>query len=136
MFLRSVEELIVQAGEGRQAIAEATEGYANGTLSSAEASRLIQSVIDNRQAVLDQLNKLHAPPGDDARACLTAFEKAMQASIRADYHYQDWVNGTGSQGAAAPDDASAGSWKRTFVDTYDRLAKLHGLRHDWTKDDL
>ncbi|HZK58433.1 MAG TPA: hypothetical protein VFC59_01000, partial [Cryobacterium sp.] len=135
-FLKDVERLIKKAGHGRNGIGTATAGYRGGYMSRSRAAAMINGVIDNRTTVKQQLSSLSVPDNYDARAVRSAFVKAMQHSIDADYHYLDWVNGSGSENAAYPDNGLAATWKAKFVHLYNRLARAHGLRSDWVVKDI
>lgn len=135
-YLQSLAGLIRQAGKGRDAIRTATSGFGVHTISASAAAAMIQSVIDNRNSVMEALSGLSSPAGPKASSCRSAFVKAMRYSILADEHYRAWVIGTGEAKAALPYDVQANQWKATFVSKYDLLAKKYGLRHDWAPTDI
>jgi hypothetical protein len=132
-FLHQVEPLISLSGKGMYELGQVTAPAEPGP----GASDAIQYVIDNRTDVLQRLGSLTAPD-DQARSCLSAFEKAMTSALAADGYYLDWAKGTGDKGAAGPDSIAAGNWKAQFVDTYNSLAAQYGngMRHDWQTTDL
>ncbi|MEI6451979.1 MAG: protein kinase, partial [Actinomycetes bacterium] len=133
-FLKKVEPLMHLSGKGMDGLAQATAP----STPSADAPALIQNVIDNRTEVRRRLGNLAAPDNDDARACRSAFKKAMTHALAADYHYLDWAYGQGDKGAATPDNQQALVWKTELVRIYNRLAAKYGngLRHDWRPTDI
>lgn len=134
-YLRRLQQLIRQAGRGREKLREAVYGYDGGRLSGHDAAALMKVVIHNRSSVLDQVRGIAVPDGR-ARASRAALVAAMTASIRADERYLAWMEGRGGRGAATPYDLRAGAAKKRFVREYNRLAAQYGLRSDWKVEDL
>ena len=132
-LLLEVEPLINLSGQGMYELEQATAPAEP----SPGASDAIQHVIDNRTEVRQRLGSLTAPD-DQARSCLSAFEKAMTSALAADGHYLDWANGYGDKGAAGPDNLAADDWKTQFVDIYNSLAAQYGngMRDDWQPADF
>lgn len=119
-----------RASHGKLRIGRLVSGFDTGAISRARATQMIQTVIDNRNAVLVELASVPVPADAGARECHAAFRKAMQYSVRADECYLDWAAGWESLTAANPDNKLAGRWKDTFVRQYNSLAAEHGVTHD------
>jgi hypothetical protein len=133
-FLQEVEALMYLSGEGMDGLIQATAAASPGS----DAPAAIQLVIDNRTEVRQRLGSLTVPDDSRARACRSAFKKAMTHALAADYHYLDWAYEQGDKGTAAPDNTQALVWKTKFVDIYNGLAARYGngLRDDWDPTDI
>jgi len=131
-FLNDEKPLMVLSGRGIKRLRQATASNDPGP----GALDAIQYVIDNRTQVKQRLGSLTVPDDADARACCSAFKKAMTYALEADYHYLDWANGNGSKAAAQSGNVNAGRWKTEFVSIYNRLAAQYGLPHDWQPTDI
>jgi hypothetical protein len=131
-FLNDVKPLMVLSGSGMEGLGHATAP----NHPAPGAPDAIQNVIDNRTEVKQRLGSLTVPDDFDARACQSAFKKAMTYALQADRHYLDWANGWGSKSAATSDNVAALHWKTEFVSIYNRLAAQYGLPHDWQPTDI
>ena len=133
-FLQEVEALIYLSGEGMDGLIQPTAPSSPGP----DAPAAIQFVIDNRTEVRQRLGNITMPDDSQARACRSAFKKAMTYALAADDHYLDWAYGRGDKGTAASDNTQALVWKTEFVDVYNGLAAQYGngLRDDWAPTDI
>jgi len=136
-FATALEDLMYESGEGRQDIIDAVNGFSSGSMSTSKAAGLIQGVIDNRNAVLDELAVLYVPNEQDADEMVRAFRKGIEFSVEADEYYLNWVYGSDAAYDEAGDAGTqAGRWKSDFVEMYNPVARRLGLRHDWKQIDI
>src|SRR5439155_11586636 len=139
-FVSKAENLLVQSREGRLEASDVV-GMAFGCkLTPQVAVVRLNRVQRNRQSVLDQVAALSVPNDASALQASDLLQKAMHASITADWHYRDSLLGRTRCGrpANSPDlreaqraDAQATRTKRSFVVVFDPLARRFGQR-TWT----
>jgi DNA-binding SARP family transcriptional activator len=131
-FVSKLENFLVQSSDGRREVAAAIDGTFKCRLAPAAAVERLNRVQDNRQSLLDQLAALMVP--DDAAAARSAdwLQRAVHASIAADWHYRDWLRGRRRCGppdqspelrAALATDRRATQAKRTFLAAFNPLAR-------------
>ena len=139
-FVVKIENFLVQSRDGRHQINVAITGALHCTLSPREAAGRLDSVPRNRQSLLDQVAALSVPSDDDAVRASNRLQRAMRASITADWHYRDWLRERSRCGrarrtaelrAAGRADTEATREKRAFVGAFNPLARRFG-QEVWT----
>ena len=140
-FVNRVENVLEQSAGGRGQISAALQAGLDCEISPREAARRIDSVADNRQSVLQQLNGITAPT-TETDELLTTLQAALQNSIEADRHYRDGFNAFPA-GVTCPlppsedfdlatrADRRASEAKERFVAGFDPIAERTG-RRTWT----
>jgi hypothetical protein len=124
----------------RAEVVDAVNRVTNCATDGQSGASAMDAPIATRQAIVDDLKRLDVaalPEGGELRSSLTI---AMQDSITADRHFQDWmraVAATGCQGQApqnadyaaanASSEAATGS-KNAFVAAWNPVAGRYGLR--------
>jgi DNA-binding SARP family transcriptional activator len=139
-FVVKVENFLIQSRDGRREISQALAGTLHCTLSPRRAADRLDSVARNRQSLLDQVAALAVPSDEDALRASDRLQRALRASITADWHYRDWLGGRSRCGAAPASaelraaqrsDREASREKRAFVDAFNPLARRFG-QEVWT----
>jgi hypothetical protein len=136
-FVVKVENVLLQARDGRAAVRHAVDGALRCTIPLKQAAAEIEDVTANRNSLLQQIAALNVP--DDARAQRAAslLQQAAAASFAADVQYRrDILRSDGCPpkvGAAVGE--RAGRLKRAFVATFNPLAARFGLA-TWSRDDF
>ncbi|MGN6330347.1 MAG: hypothetical protein ACTHOD_01690 [Motilibacteraceae bacterium] len=138
---RGIEGLLVRSDEARGTLNSATGPLGTCRIDPAGAASTIQSVVDERQRILADLQAL---PGAQVAALpsgeqlVGALASAMQASIAADQAYVQWADDAQgcTPGQAPPAQAlregnqlsrSAQSAKGIFVTLWNPIAEKYGL---------
>lgn len=117
-------------------------------VSPQDASSQIQTVIDNRTSVLNQLAGLSQPPNGGAQNLYSLLQQSLQSSINADTQYKPWMDylyanyyytfpigcpsGSPPQNdafnAAQADDGNSTTLKTQFVNAFNPVASEFGLQ--------
>ena len=145
-----LEGFLTESANGRSEIVTAIADTNNCSISPEDSANRVDSVIRNRQSVLDELSAL-TPPNPQADHIASLFESGMEHSIEADRHYRDWMNyvfdyyytppvgcpnGSPPQNAdykaAAPEDTQASAFKSQFVQLFNPLARQFHQRQ-WSE---
>jgi hypothetical protein len=151
LFLTKVQNGVLnQAQYGHSDIIRAVEGVNSMEMDPDVAATLIEGVQSNRQSLLDQLSAMTVPSDSRATKVYSLIQESLQHSIEADRYYAAWMHhvyeyyytpSVGYQGhvpheenydSAVSQSMMAGSAKSSFCRIYNPLARLFGLRHDWT----
>jgi DNA-binding SARP family transcriptional activator len=141
-FVFTLENFLQQSHEGRAEATRVLAGALDCSLSPQVAAAQLDSVQENRQSLLEQLAALRVP--DDAKAVLLAdrLQRAIHASISADWIYRDWlrahtqcVRGSKPPAKARRADLRATAVKAGFLASFNPLASKFG-RRTWHADEL
>ena len=136
-FTGKVENFLVQSRQGRRAVSEAVTAAYGCKLTPRAALVRLDRVQRNRQSLLQQVAALAVPDREEALQSSDLLQKAMQASIAADWHYRDWLVVRTRCGppvrnadlhAAWAADAKATSDKRAFLAVFNPLARRFNRR--------
>ena len=145
-FYRRLDQLLTQSVSGRGEIISSISATQRCELAPEQAARQIESVAENRQSLLDQVNALNAPTAS-TRALLNELHNALVHSREADRQFALWVRNesdwyytqpVGCLGGDMPVDAAharagdesglASAAKQRFVSKYNPSARKYGLR--------
>src|SRR5439155_5415302 len=85
------ENFLQQSREGRVEVTQALAGAFDCSLSPDVAAARLDGVQENRQSLLDQLAALTVPDDRAAQSAADLLQKAIHASISADWIYRDWL---------------------------------------------
>jgi DNA-binding SARP family transcriptional activator len=141
-FVFTLENFLQQSHEGRAEATRVLAGALDCSLSPQVAAAQLDSVQENRQSLLEQLAALRVP--DDAKAVALAdrLQRAIHASISADWIYRDWlrahtqcVRGSKPPAKARRADLRATAVKARFLAAFNPLASKFG-RRTWRADEL
>jgi len=130
-----LENFLAQSRDGRQAIAEVIGDAFSCKLKPRAAVVRLDRVQRNRQSLLQQVAALSVPDSKEAIRSADLFQRAVQASIAADWHYRDWLLKRQRCGPpdrspelreAAAADARATRAKRAFLASFNPLARRFG----------
>jgi hypothetical protein len=91
-FVARIENLLEQSANGRQEVISVVTGVQNCTIPPNLASQRIRSVVANRQSVLNQVSAMVLTDNAEANGLTVLLQKALQESIEANRHYQDWMD--------------------------------------------
>lgn len=150
-----LDVILTQSSQGRGEVAPLVTGVKACTVSPSEAGTKIDSVVRNRQSVLDQVSALDTFGNPDAVSLVAQLHEAVQASIDADRHYREWMTylytdyyytyPIGCPSGAAPTNAAfdagqaasgrATAAKAAFVDAYNPIAGRFGVA-TWAEKDI
>jgi hypothetical protein len=152
-FVEKIEDFLVQSSNGRREIVQAIGGTQNSCSTPPdEAARRVESVVRNRQSILDQISALSSPDAASARVA-NLLGRALQHSIEADRHYRDWMDYVfnyyysypqGCPGSpptnndfssAQGEDAAATAAKRRLVEVFNPLAQRFHKRV-WSANEI
>jgi len=141
-FVYTLENFLQQSREGRVEVTRVLRGAFDCSLSPDVAAAQLDGVQENRQSLLEQLAALQVPDDRAAQGAADLLQKAVHASISADWIYRDWlrshtscVRGTRAPAKAGRADARATTSKRRFVTAFNPLAKTFG-RKIWRADEF
>ena len=141
-FVFTLENFLDQSREGRVEVTRVLRGAFDCSLSPGVAAAQLDSVQENRQSLLEELAALHVPDDRAAQRTADLLQKAVHASIAADWIYRDWlrshtscVRGSRPPPKAGRADARATTSKRRFVTAFNPLAKTFG-RKSWRQDEF
>jgi DNA-binding SARP family transcriptional activator len=139
-FVYKLENFLAQSHDGRIAVGRTLAGALDCSLSLQVAAAQLDGVQQNRQSLLEQLAALHVPAGDEALRASDLLQRAIHASISADWIYRDWLRrrttcarGAKLPAAAAHASARATALKRNFLVVFDPLASRYD-RRIWRAD--
>ncbi len=139
-FVIKVEGFLSESANGRSEIISAIADTQNCSISPEDSANRVDSVVRNRQSVLDQLSALN-PPNPQADHVASLLESGLEHSIEADRHYRDWMNFVFDYYYTPPEgcfgsppenqdfkdgqseSATATSYKNQFVQAFNPLAK-------------
>jgi DNA-binding SARP family transcriptional activator len=143
-FVSRLENFLAQSHEGRAEVTAAIAAAFDCKLPPHQAAQRLTRVQRNRQSLLQQVAALSVPESDQAQKASDLFQKAEQASIAADWHYRDWLQGRRRCGppdsspdiaAALAADRRATLAKRAFVAAFNPLARRVG-DPEWTAEEF
>jgi len=133
-FVVKVDGLVTQSSDGRASIRATIDGALGCRLEPRAAARQITAAERNRQSLLQQVAALRVPDEPHALRLSALFQRALAASIDADWRYRDWLaglktcpRGTPPPPAVAAADAKSTRLKTAFVRTWNPLAVRYGL---------
>src|SRR5207247_8553358 len=90
-FVNTVENVLAQSHEGRVKVMRVLAGAFDCSLSPQVAAAQLDGVQENRQSLLEQLAALQVPDDRAAQRAADLLQKAVHASISADWIYRDWL---------------------------------------------
>ena len=141
-FVFTLENFLDQSHDGRVAVRRALAGAFDCSLSPGAAAAQLDGVQENRQSLLEQLAALHVPDDEDALRASDRLQKAIHASMSADFAYRDWLRTRTdcARGGTLPlagrrADARATAFKRSFLAAFNPLARRFGKRV-WRVDEF
>ncbi|MDX6543078.1 MAG: hypothetical protein QOK32_681 [Gaiellaceae bacterium] len=133
-FVVKVDNLLRQSSDGRASIGKTIAAALACRLPPRAAARQITAAERNRQSLLQQVAALRVPDEPQAIQLSALFQRALAASIAADWRYRDWLAGlkTCPRGASLPAavaaaDARSTRLKTVFVRVWNPLAVRYGL---------
>jgi zinc-ribbon domain len=92
-YVTRLENILQQSTAGRGQVGSLVTGVENGCQVAPEsAAPQIQSVIDNRTSVLNQLAGLATAPNPTAQNLYSLLQQSIQSSINADTQYKAWMD--------------------------------------------
>lgn len=134
VFAVKFDNLVRQSSDGRTSITSTIDGALACRLPPRAAAQQITAAERNRQSLLQQVAALRVPDDPQAIRVSALFQRALAASIDADWRYRDWLAGLKAcpRGAARPAavtaaDARSTKLKTAFVRAWNPLAVRHGL---------
>src|SRR5439155_12455067 len=141
-FVYTLENFLQQSREGRVEVTRVLKGAFDCSLTPDVAAAQLDSVQENRQSLLEQLAALQVPDDRAAQSAADLLQKAVHASIAADWIYRDWlrrhtscVRGTRAPAKAGRADARATTFKRRFITAFNPLATTFG-RKTWRAEEF
>jgi hypothetical protein len=143
-FVDRIENVLVQAADGRKEIVAALNAGFACRIPAHQAGRRIASVGDNRQTIMLELGGLSMPT-QQADRVVTLLQRSLQQSIEADRHYRDAfyavrkpgcpIQSNGDFALAHASDRRADAAKRRFLSVFNPLAERFG-RRTWAAADV
>ncbi len=134
VFAVKVDNLVRQSSDGRNSIKSTIGGALACRLQPRRAAQQITAAERNRQSLLQQVAALRVPDDPQAIRLSALFQRALAASIDADWRYRDWLAGLKAcpRGATRPAavtaaDARSTRLKTAFVREWNPLAVRYGL---------
>jgi hypothetical protein len=134
VFAVKVDNLLRQSTDGRTSIASTIDGALTCRLQPRAAARQITAAERNRQSLLQQIAALQVPEDRQAIQLSALFQRALAASIDADWRYRDWLAGLKAcpRGTPPPAGVTAANARSTklktaFVRAWYPLAVRYGL---------
>lgn len=141
-FVFTLENFLQQSHEGRAEVTHVLAGAFDCSLSPQVAAAQLDSVQENRQSLLEQLAALRVPDDEAALRVADRLQRAIHASISADWIYRDWLRGHTScvRGRKLPAkgrraDARATAVKARFLSAFNPLAARFS-RRTWRAAEL
>ncbi|TML26599.1 MAG: AfsR/SARP family transcriptional regulator [Actinobacteria bacterium] len=141
-FVFTLENFLQQSHEGRAEVAHVLAGAFDCSLSPQVAAAQLDSVQENRQSLLEQLAALRVPDDEAALRVADRLQRAIHASISADWIYRDWlrahtscVRGSKPPAKARRADARATAVKGRFLAAFNPLATRFA-RRTWRAAEL
>jgi len=133
-FVVKVDNLLQQSSDGRASIGATIGGALACRVEPRAAARQITAAERNRQSLLQQVAALRVPDEPQAIQLSGLFQRALAASIDADWRYRDWLaglkacpRGTTAPAAVAAANARSTRLKTAFVRVWNPLAVRYGL---------
>jgi len=147
-YVSRLENLLQQSAAGRGQVGTLVAGVENDCqISPEDAAAQIQTVIDNRTSVLNQLAGLSAAPNAGAQNLYSLLQQSLQSSINADTQYKAWMDylytdyyyaypvgcpsgsppTNSSFDSARSDDGNSTNLKTQFVNAFNPVATQFGL---------
>jgi DNA-binding SARP family transcriptional activator len=134
VFAVKVDNLLRQSSDGRASIKSTIDGALACRLEPQAAARQITTAERNRQSLLQQIAALGVPDDPQAIRLSSLFQRALAASIDADWRYRDWLAGLKAcpRGATSPAAVAAANGRSTrlkmaFVRAWNPVAVRYGL---------
>jgi hypothetical protein len=133
-FVVKIDNLVRQSSDGRASIKSTIGAALACRLPPRAAARQITAAERNRQSLLQQVAALRVPDDPQALRVSALLQRALAASIDADWRYRDWLAGLKAcpRGATRPTavvaaDARSTRLKTAFVRAWNPLAVRYGL---------
>jgi DNA-binding SARP family transcriptional activator len=133
-FAVKVDNFVRQSSDGRASIRSTINGALACRVTPRAGARQITTAERNRQSLLQQVAALRVPDEPQAIRLSALFQRALAASIAADWRYRDWLaglktcpRGTTPPAAVAAANARSTRLKTAFVRTWNPLAVRYGL---------
>lgn len=134
VFAVKVDNLLRQSSDGRASIKSTIQDALACRLQPRSAARQITTAERNRQSLLQQVAALGVPEDPQAIRLAGLLQRALAASINADWRYRDWLAGlkacprgaTASAAVAAANERST-TLKTAFVRAWNPVAVRYGL---------
>lgn len=153
-YMQRLETMLQRANNGRSEIGPLIAAVQdNCSRDPNDAIVAVDSVVGNRQSLLNEIASTTVDPSSSQADLTTKFQRAMSTSIEADRAYARWLQnvldyyyrppegcyGTPPQDSNWNDAQQAESQvtpaKRAFVDAYDTQASRFGMK-TWSVDDI
>ena len=142
VFAVKVDNLLRQSSDGRAAITSTIDAALACRLPPRAAARQITTAERNRQSLLQQIAALGVPEDREAIRLAGLFQRALAASIDADWRYRDWLagltvcpRGTSPPPAVTAANARSTKLKTAFVRAWNPVAIRYGLP-TWTPQEI
>jgi len=133
---------LARSASVRLAIQPAIDGVRTCSRTPASGQASMQQAIDTRQDILNGLRTLSPSGLPNGAQLISALTAAMQQSVTADRHYQNWMADFARLGYACGSDpgqntnylagrnasAQATAAKKAFVDIWNPMAPSHGQK--------
>jgi DNA-binding SARP family transcriptional activator len=134
VFAVKVDNLLQQSSDGRTSIKSTIDGALACRIPPRAAARQITTAERNRQSVLQQIAALSVPNHGRAIHAAALLQRALAASIAADWRYRDWLaslkacpRGMTPPPTVAAADARSTRLKTAFVREWNIVAGWYGL---------
>jgi DNA-binding SARP family transcriptional activator len=134
-YVTKVENLLEQAHDGRSAVVSTIGAATSCRISPKNAAARLNTIQQNRQSILQQIAALRVPNDRLALRTSSLLQRAMSASIAADFSYLEWLAAQDkcSPGMRPPPavlaaDARSTQRKRAFVQPFNYLAWSYGQK--------
>ena len=134
VFAVKLDNLLRQSSDGRTSITSTIDGALACRIPPRAAARQITAAERNRQSLLQQVAALGVPNDPQAIRLAGLFQRALAASIDADWRYRDWLASLRAcpRGASRPatvvaSDARSTRLKTAFARAWNPVAVRYGL---------
>lgn len=134
VFAVKVDNLLRQSSDGRASITSTIRAALACGLAPRAAARQITAAERNRQSLLQQVAALGVPDDPEAIRIAGLFQRALAASIDADWRYRDWLaalkacpRGSAPPAAVVAADARSTKLKTAFAQAWNPVAARYGL---------
>jgi hypothetical protein len=131
-----VDNLLQQSSDGRTSIRSTIDGALACRIPPRAAARQITAAERNRQSLLQQVAALSVPDHGRAIRTTALLQRALAASIAADWRYRDWLaslktcpHGATPPPAVAAADARSTKLKSAFARQWNLIAGWYRLPH-------
>jgi hypothetical protein len=124
----------------RKQVVESVNGVSGCTTAGGVGADALEAPISTRTGIVDELDRLDTSALREGGQLRSTLKTAMQDSIAADRHYQDWMRAVGAAGcrgsapqngdyaAANASSEAATTSKKAFVTAWNPVAGRFGLR--------